>query len=118
MYYKNMNIEKFHIDRDVIKAIILAFFVQVIFYSSNSFSVMLSYTGVAILIIASSILKLEMLTLLFFALLSNQRLLILPFSDISMINIVIFAILFKQIIGNCFKINYNILKDYILYYLQ
>ncbi len=83
--------------------VLIAIIIEIFFYLSESgFSVM-SYVGAVIILFSGLMLTLEKSTYLFFILVANQRLLVILDNDISLINILIITIIFKQIQTNVIK---------------
>jgi len=104
-------------NKSFLMIMILSFFIQVFYYTSlNTNMKYLSYFGIILILIPPFFMSYKSSLLLFFSLVPNQRLLVLDFSDISLINILIFIIIFKQFIIDKKTIEYlPLLLIFILY---
>jgi hypothetical protein len=94
MFNKNDNLKS---NKQFVMIIMLSFFIQFLYYVSYSYNIeILRYIGILFLIVPTIFMGYRNNLLLFFSLVPNQRLLVLGISDISLINILIFIIAFKQ----------------------
>lgn len=94
-------------NKEVASLVGLALLIEVIFYISINGFYLASYFGALVIVIVSLGLDIKKNIFMFILLIANQRILVLPNNDISLINILIFMIIFKQIYSGKFRLQYK-----------
>lgn len=112
--FNNFKVNK----KEMILLIMVGILIEILFYIANNGHSSLSYLGALLICIVSLGLDIKKNIFIFMLFVANQRILVLPNNDISLINIIMFTIVFKQVYFEKFRISYNtffLISTFIIY---